>query len=111
VRIENESARGILDVYRALGGRTVEPRADGDRYSVRCVAPDHHDVHPSLRLWRDGKWFCWPCDETGGVLDLVLFARKAENLRAARTWLKSHGFAETELASSKAEKRKGEESA
>lgn len=47
---------------------------------IRC--PLHHDTHPSLCIWPDGRWRCFGCARGGDVFDLVAALRRLTNREA-----------------------------
>jgi len=41
-----------------------------DRGGAWALCPLHQDTQPSLRLYRDGRWYCFGCHAWGDVVDL-----------------------------------------
>jgi hypothetical protein len=56
----------------------------------RCPVPQHEDVHPSAKLWPDGRWKCWSCAESGDVVDVAGFVTGRHPSGPNYWWLRDH---------------------
>ncbi len=71
----SQIARASISITDLAERLNLALSPDGTRY--RCVCPVHADTNPSLVFYpEDNSWFCFGCQQGGGLVELVKFVNQ-----------------------------------
>ncbi len=63
---------------------------------VRCRSPTHQDLHPSVTVQPDGRWYCIVCGVGGGPVEFAAHRWGLDPVRDKREfWSRIYGMART----------------
>lgn len=66
-----------MDVKDLLVEKNIEFKSRGKDYVVRCLSPDHEDIHPSLKIDKiSGIFQCWSCGFSGDIFSYFNINKK-----------------------------------
>lgn len=60
----------LSEVENLLSQQGIDYKSEGDRLKVRCLNPEHEDVHPSMTIDVKGNGKCWSCGHYVNVFRL-----------------------------------------